>query len=102
MFNIYEIIDKAIERGLKIKISYTKNDSTSSERTLSEIEYYKEYGHEYIYAFCNMRCEYRTFKISRINQVQIVDSMPETKIKMDNNTPYIFNPNKKIFKLYGE
>lgn len=59
-------IENAIRSNSSLRISYRKFDGTTSNRTISNIEYSEEYGDEYIYAYCHLRNEYRTFKISRI------------------------------------
>lgn len=64
--NIREYIDKAIREGKTITIKYIKFDGTQSTRTISNIQYSDEFGEEYIKAYCHLREEERTFKISRI------------------------------------
>lgn len=99
-------IQQAIENGYMIEIAYTKFDDTSSIRVLSDIEYSLEYGSTHISAFCHTRQEQRTFKISRISSVRVIDNtVSSSKVPsqtIDVNKPYVFNPNKRIFKLYGE
>ncbi len=103
---IAEQIQQIIEDGLTIEIAYTKYDGTASMRILSDIEYSAEYGHTHIQAFCVLRQERRTFKISRISSVRSIDSTLSTSSvpsqTIDVNEPYVFNPNKRIFKLYAE
>lgn len=105
---VYDDIRKAIDTGAIIEITYTKYDGTSSIRRLSDVTYSEEYGQSYIEAFCHLRNERRTFKISRISKVTFINS-PEgkasqsvlinpTNVKM----PYRFNRNKRIFSLYGK
>lgn len=110
---IEDDIQKAIDTGATIEISYTKNDGTSSIRKLSDIEYSDEYGDgsEYISAFCHMRKEQRTFKINRISRVVFLsggdadeDNSQEAILirPVNSNQPYVFNARKKIYPLYGE
>ncbi len=105
---ISEDIQRAIDTGAIIEIAYTKYDGTSSIRRLSDVQYSDEFGHSHIQAFCHIRNEQRTFKISRISRVTFINS-PEaadeqsilinpTNVKM----PYRFNRNKRIFALYGD
>ena len=108
---IIDDIQKAIDTGATIEISYTKYDGTSSIRKLSDIEYSDEYGDTHISAFCHMRKEQRTFKISRISRVVFLsggdadeNSSQEAILirPINSNEPYVFNPKKKIYPLYGE
>lgn len=67
--NIEEYIDNAIKTGKSIHISYQKHDGTCSQRTVSNLSYSDEFGDGYIHGFCHLRQEDRTFKISRISDV---------------------------------
>lgn len=105
---IYEEIQRAIDTGAIIEIAYTKFDGTSSIRRLSDVKYSDEFGHTHIKAFCHMRNEERTFKIDRISRVTFISS-PNANTKqsvlinpINVDLPYRFNPNKRIFALYGE
>ncbi|MCF0256413.1 MAG: WYL domain-containing protein [Bacteroides heparinolyticus] len=92
--SIYDLISRAIEDGLALEITYVKNSYDKSVRVISDISISDDYGPGYISAFCHKRNEDRTFKISRILDAHIVSMMAEEN--------YEFNPNKPIFKLYGE
>ena len=76
---IKEYIDKAINSGNKVTIKYVKFDGSLSTRTISELEYSDEFGDDYISAFCHMRQERRTFKISRIREIDGISSTIETR-----------------------
>ena len=67
--DVKEYIDKAIKENKTITIKYQKYDGTISTRTLSNLDYSDEYGSGYIQAYCHLRQENRTFKISRIREV---------------------------------
>lgn len=69
IMDIKEYINKAIKENRSITIKYQKYDGTISTRTLSNIDYSDEYGSGYIQAYCHLRQENRTFKISRIREV---------------------------------
>lgn len=109
---IVDDINKAISTGSVIEIKYTKSDGSSSVRKLSDVEYSREYGESYISAFCHMRQERRTFKINRITSVVFLsgdEEVCDTPVQQEpiNHessaaTTYPFNPNKRIFNLYGE
>lgn len=66
---ISEYITEAIKNGKTVKIKYVKNSGEISERTISDIEPSDEFGEGYISAFCHLRNETRTFRISRIREV---------------------------------
>ena len=72
--NIRECIDNAITSGSTVTIKYVKFDGSLSTRIISELEYSDEFGNDYISAFCHMRQERRTFKISRIREVDGISS----------------------------
>ena len=105
---IEDDIQRAIDTGAIIEIAYTKYDGTASIRRLSDIQYSDEYGNTHIEAFCHLRNERRSFKISRISRLTFISSpdavseqstlINPTKVKM----PYRFNRSKKIFALYGD
>ena len=98
--SIYDLISRAIDDGLALEITYVKNSYDKSVRVISDISISDDYGPGYISAFCHKRNEERTFKISRILDAHIVSMMAEEYIEPKEN--YEFNPNKPIFKLYGE
>lgn len=67
--SIKEYIDQAIKDGKSITISYVKYGGEFSTRKISDIKYSDEFGPDYISAYCHLRNENRTFKISRIQKV---------------------------------
>lgn len=73
-------IASAINGNKTIRIKYTKYDGTTSIRTISDIHYSKEFGSDYIECFCHLRQERRTFKISRIEEIDGIsfNSTPKT------------------------
>lgn len=66
---VKEYITKAIQENKSITIKYRKFDGSISTRRLSNVEYSDEFGDDYIQAYCHLRNENRTFKISRIIEV---------------------------------
>jgi len=97
---IEQLIKRAIEDGLTLKIEYAKNSYENSSRVISNIKISQEYGLGYISAYCHMREEERTFKMSRIVDARIVHSSSKRQGKQLLN--YDFDPSKPIFNLYGE
>ncbi len=76
--DIKEYLDKAIKENKTITIKYKKYDGTVSSRTLSDLDYSDEYGSGYIQAYCHLRQENRTFKISRIMEVDGISTFSNT------------------------
>lgn len=74
---IAEYIDEAIKSNKEITIKYVKNDGTRSKRTISNVQYSEEYGYgkDYITGFCQLRKQQRTFKISRIIEVDDISNI---------------------------
>lgn len=97
---IKQIIQRAIEDGLTLEIEYVKNGFEKSSRVISDISISDEYGLGYISAYCHMREEQRTFKISRIVDARIVPSSSKRTSKQLYN--YEFDASKPIFNLYGK
>ena len=97
---IDHIIRRAIEDGLTLEIDYVKDSFEKSSRIISDIKISQKYGLGYISAYCHMREEERTFKISRIVDARIVANPNRgTKKPLFN---YVFDASKPIFNLYGE
>lgn len=94
------LIKRAIEDGLTLEINYAKNSYEQSTRIISDVSISKEYGFGYISAYCHMRGEARTFKISRIVDARIVPNPNRGTMKPQFN--YKFDASKPIFNLYGE
>ena len=97
---IEQLIKRAIEDGLTLEIDYAKNSLEKSSRVISDIKTSQEYGFGYISAFCHMKKEERTFKISRIVDARIVTNPNRRTINPQFN--YEFDASKPIFNLYGE
>lgn len=88
---IREYIDNAITSESKVTIKYVKFDGSLSTRTISELEYSDEFGDDYISAFCHMRQERRTFKISRIREIDGISSITDirTSVKKSAYNPQV-------------
>lgn len=97
---IDQLIERAIEEGLTIEIDYAKNNYEKSSRVISDVSKCEDFGDGYISAFCHLREEQRTFKISRIVDARIVSC--DTKRKEKPQYCYEFDASKPIFNLYGE
>lgn len=66
---VKEYINNAIREHKEITIKYRKYDGSISTRRLSDVDFSDEFGEDYIQAYCHLRNENRTFKISRIIEV---------------------------------
>lgn len=89
--SIIEYIEEAIQNGKSVTIKYEKYGGELSTRTLSDIHYSDEFGEEYIEGFCHLRNERRTFKISRIREVDGIKAITYTSAIGKNKSAY--NPN---------
>lgn len=108
--DILNIIKNAVDQNLNLEIEYEKDSGERSVRQLSDVQYSDEYGSGYthISAFCHVRKEDRTFKIDRIRNAVIINNNGNNSSQaiaiQSINFPkdYKFNPNKKIYRLYGK
>ena len=89
--SIIEYIEEAIQNGKSVTIKYEKYGGELSTRTLSDIHYSDEFGEEYIEGFCHLGNERRTFKISRIREVDGIKAITYTGAIGKNKSAY--NPN---------
>lgn len=88
--NIESYIENAIQEGKSITIKYIKYNGEISIRTISDLRYSEEFGSDYIEGYCHLRQEKRTFKISRIKEVDgISSSMPSVSL---GKTKTAYNP----------
>ena len=107
--DIPALIKEAIDKESTIEITYNKPDEVPSIRTISDVQYSTEYANSII-AYCHLRNELRTFRIDRISRVAFVKDVPECvsesaiptpTTQTNNEETYRFNPNKRVFNLYG-
>ncbi len=84
-------------------------------REISEIEFSQTYGSGYIEAYCHLRDNRRSFKISNIEFARVEsfdeeEEMEEEPTQSTNHSYnkemssglYLFDPNKPIYPLYGD
>ncbi|MCQ2278347.1 MAG: WYL domain-containing protein [Bacteroidales bacterium] len=102
--SIKEYIDKAIREGRDITIGYQKNDGTLSKRTISNVQYSDEFGDGYISGFCHLRQENRTFKISRIREIDGISAYegPTTLGKTAYSTKTAYSSTKPVATTAAE
>ncbi|MFK8009218.1 MAG: helix-turn-helix transcriptional regulator [Saprospiraceae bacterium] len=70
---------KSIAAKNVLNIEYKKADGTSSQRKLEPIGCYHHSNHWYLIAFCQLKKDYRTFKLNRIVKLDILDQSFDTK-----------------------
>lgn len=70
---------KSIPAKHILDIQYQKADGTSSERKLEPIGCYHQSNNWYLIAFCQLKKDYRTFKLNRIVKLQVLAQHFETK-----------------------
>lgn len=63
---------KSIAAKNVLEIDYQKADNTSSKRKLEPIGCYHQYNNWYLVAFCQLKEDYRTFKVNRIVNLQVL------------------------------
>ena len=73
---IREYLNDAIKQDKAVTIKYIKYGGEYSTRQISNIQYSDEFGPDYIKAFCHLRNENRTFRISRIISIDGVTDTP--------------------------
>ena len=72
--NVEEKIRDAIARNKDVLIKYQKYSGEVSIRKISAIEKSEEFGSDYIFAFCRLRNEWRTFRLDRIIEIKVLDT----------------------------
>lgn len=70
---------KSIASKNILSIQYQKADGTSSKRKLEPIGCYHQFNNWYLVAFCQLKKAYRTFKINRIVNLQLLEQHFDTK-----------------------
>ena len=74
-----QAIFRSIAAKQILKIQYQKADGTNSERKLESIGCYHHLNNWYLIAFCQLKKDYRTFKMNRIVQLQVLEERFDTK-----------------------
>jgi ATP-dependent DNA helicase PIF1 len=72
---ILSVIKKAVKKKYAVKVKYENYDGIKSIRRLSNLSFNDEYGYEYrhLNAYCHKRKSVRTFNMTRITTVKIVE-----------------------------
>ncbi len=72
--NVEAKVQEAITLNRDALIKYQKYNGEVSIRKISSIEESDEFGANYIYAFCHLRNEWRTFRIDRIIEIKVLET----------------------------
>ncbi len=64
---------KGIASKQVLNMEYKKADETTSNRNLEPIGCYHQFNHWYLVAFCQLKNDYRTFKLNRIISLKLID-----------------------------
>lgn len=62
-------IERAIRANTRIKIAYTDINNKTTYREISPKHFTKEHGIPYLVAFCHLRNDKRTFRLSRLRVI---------------------------------
>ncbi|MBF0441571.1 MAG: WYL domain-containing protein [Oligoflexales bacterium] len=65
----FELLQQAMENELEICIEYTKVNEAPEVRWIKPMVIQLAYGNQYVQAFCYLRNELRTFRLSRISKM---------------------------------
>lgn len=83
-----QIIQQAIENNQKLLIKYHDRNGTKTERIIEpHIVVFKQ-GLWYVYAFCNLRNEFRFFKTGRIEYANLLTDKFEKKFIKKEDLPF--------------
>ena len=70
--NILGIVQKAVESERLLSFRYTNNKLESSERTVEPMTVIFKWRAWYLFGFCRLKQDYRIFRISKINDPEIL------------------------------
>lgn len=82
-----KIVQRCIENNTQMYIRYHDRNGSVSERTIDPHLIVFKQGVWYVYAFCNVRQEFRFFKIGRIELANELNTHFERK-KLNDNLPF--------------
>jgi len=70
---------KSISSKSVLEVQYIKADGSSSRRKLEPIGCFHQFNKWYLLAFCQVKKDYRTFKINRIESLQVMEEHFDTE-----------------------
>ncbi|HOG89502.1 MAG TPA: WYL domain-containing protein [Smithella sp.] len=68
----------AIDKKLKVNIVYSGGSDPPSKRTIEPYRLYEKLGNNYVESYCYKRNDFRTFRIDRVDFIEILD-LPHEK-----------------------
>lgn len=71
--NTLHVLEECVANQTVAEISYRDTEGKQTSRQVEPHTLVLKQGIWYIYAFCRMRCEFRLFKIGRIESVKVLD-----------------------------
>lgn len=83
-----QIIQQALENNQKLLINYHDRNGSKTERIIEPHVIVFKQGLWYVYAFCNLRNEFRFFKIGRIEYANILSEKFERKLIKKEDLPF--------------
>lgn len=93
-----EVLERAIKKLNTVFIIYHDRGGKITDRTVEPISFVLKEGLWYLYAYCRLRNDYRTFKISRIETI-IINSERFDKHKADKGFSFTQTENKEKIEL---
>ncbi|MGD1817389.1 MAG: helix-turn-helix transcriptional regulator [Pleomorphochaeta sp.] len=100
----FEIIKKAIFNNEILNISYYGANSKITQRDIIPLCLYFRQNCWYIYSFCNLKKDYRLFKLNRITNIKSTNTINyqiyDKKLNLDNE--YITNDQIEIELLFNQ
>lgn len=90
--NVDAKIQEAITHNKDALIKYQKYTGEVTIRKISSIEKSDEFGSNYIYAFCRLRNEWRTFRIDRIIEIKVLENSTPVAIPKPSKSQTVSRP----------
>jgi predicted DNA-binding transcriptional regulator YafY len=72
----FDVVHRALEDGCRLHVSYTSEDGSASERTIRPLGLYFWGKVWTLVAWCELRVDFRSFRLDRIAAAQIGDAFP--------------------------
>jgi predicted DNA-binding transcriptional regulator YafY len=82
--NLFSILQKSIERSTLIEFGYTNNFFERSHRTVEPMTILFKWFSWYLFGFCRLKNDFRLFRLSRMEDVQLTDEYFERRNKRIN------------------
>ncbi len=73
--SVFELLKSAIFQKKKIKFEYSNSRGEQSKRRIEPLKLCSKGGSWYLYGYCDERCDYRFFKLTRITNLETIDEI---------------------------